>query len=183
MENKEGRKGILSNRKAYIIDLTNVEKDELRFDYSLDNAFFTELDQTEITEGKVDVSLLVKKVSSSFEFIFNLKGYVIVPCDRCLAELKFPIETGRELLVKFGDQAEDVDDDLIIVSDEERKLDVAWLLYEFILLSLPIMRVHEEGQCDPAMLSYIAEHDASLAEEEEDLDPRWNDLKKILDNN
>ncbi len=181
MENKERK--IEKSKDAYIVDLTKVEQDELHFEYTLDDAFFSTLDQTEIIEGNVDVSLLVKRVSSTYEFIFNLKGFVSVACDRCLAEMKYPVETEKELLIKLGEKTEELDDDLMMVSDEERKLDIAWLLYEFILLSLPIMRVHEEGECDPAMLSYLEAHDASLIEEEEESDPRWNDLKKILDNN
>ena len=95
-----------------------------------------------------------------------------------------PVEAYNELFVKLGEKTEEVDDDLIFVSGEERKLNVAWLMYEYISLSLPIMRSHEEGECDEQMLILLDQHNAeNVADDEEQLDPRWNELRKILDNN
>ena len=169
---------------AYTIDLTQIEERESQFDFVLDDAFFSALDQSEIKGGDVSVKLSVKKVSSTYEFYFDINGAVNVSCDRCLADIHYPIEAKKELFVKIGDKSEEIDDNLIIVSEEDKTLKINWLMYEFIFLSLAIKKVHNEGECDPSMISLLAKHDAGQKEDEEKgSDPRWNELKKILDNN
>ena len=178
------RKNVPYDFEVYTIDLTKVDERELEFDFVLNDAFFSALDQTEIMGGDVSVKLSIRKVSSTYEFIFNVKGWVDVTCDRCLTEMHYPVETEKELFVKLGDKTEEVDENLILVSEEEKKLKVDWLMYEFIVLSLAVKRVHDEGECDPDMIALLAEHNAELNEEKkQEPDPRWDELKKILDNN
>jgi uncharacterized metal-binding protein YceD (DUF177 family) len=57
--------------------------------------------------------------------------------------------------------------------------------YEYILLALPIQRVHPddkngESTCDPGMLDKLKEH---IIIEEPETDPRWDELKKLMNNN
>ena len=169
---------------TYTIDLTKVDEIKTQFDFVLSDAFFLAFDQSEIKGGDVSVALSVKKASSTYEFFFDIKGFVNVSCDRCLTDIHYPIKAEKDLFVKIGDTTEEVDDDLIIVSEEEKRLNVAWLMYEFIFLSLAIKKVHNEGECDPSMISLLAEHNAELKDDKgKESDPRWNELKKILDNN
>ena len=92
--------------------------------------------------------------------------------------------------------------DLIVIPEEEGEINVAWFMYEFIALSIPMKHVHAPGKCNKAMTSKLSKHlktnanedsdevfdtggdDIVIEEEvEEQIDPRWNELKKILDNN
>ncbi len=183
---KDMEKKIVYELEAYTIDLAKIDEGEsIVFNFMLDDTFFSALEQTEIESGSVKAQLNVSKKSSTYEFVFDFNGFVQVPCDRCLAEVKYPVEAYNELFVKLGEKTEEVDDDLIFVSGEERKLNVAWLMYEYISLSLPIMRSHEEGECDEQMLILLDQHNAENVadDDEQQLDPRWNELRKILDNN
>ena len=77
---------------------------------------------------------------------------------------------------------------------------MAWFLYEFIALAIPMKHVHAPGKCNKAMSSKLNQHLRVLSDEESEedaweneeeeigetdrpVDPRWNELKKILDNN
>ena len=65
------------------------------------------------------------------------------------------------------------------------KLDLKQHFYEFIYLALPIKRVHPDDKsgnstCDPDMLKKLNEH---IVEEEPDNDPRWDELKKLMNDN
>jgi uncharacterized metal-binding protein YceD (DUF177 family) len=67
----------------------------------------------------------------------------------------------------------------------ENELDLQQHLYEFIMLALPIKRVHpndEEGNstCDPVMLKKL---DELIVDEEPGTDPRWDELKKLKNYN
>ena len=93
-------------------------------------------------------------------------------------------------------------DNLIVIPEEEGEINVAWFMYEFIALAIPMKHVHAPGKCNKAVTSKLSKHlktdanedsdevfdtggDDIVVEEEmeEQIDPRWNELKKILDNN
>ena len=96
-------------------------------------------------------------------------------------------------------------DNLIVIPEEEGEINVAWFMYEFIALAIPMKHIHAPGKCNKAMTSKLNKHlktnanedsdvddsfdagggeDIVIEEEvEEQIDPRWNELKKILDNN
>ena len=69
----------------------------------------------------------------------------------------------------------------IFMAENEGILDVAWFIYEFIALNIPIKHVHAPGKCNPAMIEMLQEHSAARSgeEEEETVDPRWAALLKL----
>lgn len=188
----------------YRIDLKAMQADSDTYEFLLDNLFFVNIDGPEVQKGKVNVVLTVKKTSRSFELTFQTEGIVMVPCDRCLDEMELPINTTDKLLVKFGKEYGE-DGDVIIIPEDEGDINVAWFMYEFIALSIPMKHVHAPGKCNKAMTGKLSKHLRTSPDEEKDMefdsaddniiidideeevekpiDPRWNDLKKILDNN
>ena len=97
----------------------------------------------------------------------------------------YPLECENRLLVKFGKKIEDSDPDIISLTTDEHELDLQQHFYEYIHLALPIKRVHPDDQngnstCDPVMLKKLKE---LIVEEENDNDPRWDELKKLMNDN
>ena len=181
-----------------------MEADSCTYEFALDNLFFANIDGPEVQKGKVNVVLVVKKTSRAFELNFQTDGIVWVPCDRCLDDMEQPISSTDKLLVKFGHEYAEEGDNLIVIPEEEGEINVAWFIYEFIALSVPMKHVHAPGKCNKAMNSKLNKHlrttpddemseDTFAPEEESELmneettempvDPRWDELKKILDNN
>lgn len=172
------------------------------YEFSLTNQFFADIDAPEIQKGKLHVQLDVKKSMGVYVLTFHIEGSVIVPCDRCLDDMELPVMTDDTLKVKLGATFSD-EDDMVIVPEEDGYINVAWFMYEFIALSLPMKHVHAPGKCNKAMMGALNKHLRTSAEEEElddldldeelgleedetetrEIDPRWNELKKILDNN
>jgi uncharacterized metal-binding protein YceD (DUF177 family) len=187
----------------YRIDLKGMQNSVSNYDYELDNHFFADIDSPEVTKGNVHASLEVRKLSgdNAFELNFSMKGSVVIPCDRCLDDMEQDIVASDKLMVKFGvDYAED--GDWVVVPEEEGDINVAWFMYEFIALAIPMKHVHAPGKCNKAMAGKLNKHLRVAADEddmadmemgiEEDVDlestsqnsdPRWNELKKILNNN
>ena len=156
----------------YKIDLKGMQADSCKYEFVLDNLFFANIDGPEVQKGKVNVTLVVKKTSRAFEFNFQTEGMVWVPCDRC--------------------------------PEEEGEINVAWFMYEFVALAIPMKHVHAPGKCNKAVSSKLHKHLRTKADEDDaedeifiegedampesdaeetQIDPRWNELKKILDNN
>ena len=188
----------LGKLDKYQIDLKGMHESSCRFDFRLDDSFFADIDAADVRKGNVDVTLFIKKTSQAFDLKFHTEGFVTVPCDRCLDEMSQPIVADDTLRVKFGPEYAEEEDNLVVVPEDEGTINVAWFMYEFVALAIPMKRVHAPGECNEEMyrklqlyLRTTPDADDDLAEEvevasdEEDkpIDPRWNELKKILDNN
>ena len=187
----------------YKIDLKGMQADSCKYEFVLDNLFFANIDGPEVQKGKVNVVLVVKKTSRAFELNFQTDGMVWVPCDRCLDDMEQPVSSTDKLLVKFGHEYAEEGDNLIVIPEEEGEINVAWFMYEFIALAIPMKHVHAPGKCNKAMSSKLSKHlrttpddemdeDSFVPEDSDELanddtetavDPRWDELKKILDNN
>ena len=199
---KEGR-AILSNvRKgsaivAMCIEGRQISSDELA-QFLADRANSGAGDVAFVIGSSHGLSDEVKKAAA---LKFSM-GMVWVPCDRCLDDMELPISSSDKLMVKFGHEYAEEGENLIVIPEEEGEINVAWFMYEFIALSIPMKHVHAPGKCNKAMTSKLSKHlktnanedsdevfdtggdDIVIEEEvEEQIDPRWNELKKILDNN
>ena len=163
------------------IDLKGLAGSDACFDYSLGDEYFEAIGVEEVKKGDVKVRLEVHKVTDRyFELSFHIEGRVAVVCDRCLDEMPQEVRADSRLCAKFGEEYSD-DDDLVTVSENEGVLDVAWFVYEFIVLNLPVKHVHAPGKCNRAMLDKLEELSATRSSDgqEEAVDPRWSGLEKL----
>ena len=167
--------------EQFKIDLKN-QKDEVQvLDFDLDNLFFAALDGSEVKQGALHVSVSIRKMTGFYELLFHTEGTVTVTCDRCLDDMSQPIEADNRLVVKLGAVYSE-EDDVITVSEDEGILDTSWLIYEFIVLAIPIKHVHAPGKCNPAMSQVLEELSADRSSDEasdQPIDPRWSALFKL----
>ena len=165
----------------YNVDLKGLKVASLNLEFNLDNTFFGDIDGEEFQKGSVKAVVTVKKNRDLFDFSFALNGTVIVPCDRCLDDLEVDVNTENTLRVKLGEEYAD-DGDIVIVPEQDGDLNIAWYLYEFIVLALPMKRVHAPGKCNNEMTGKLKKHSADNEDadnEEQGIDPRWESLKNI----
>ena len=163
------------------IDLKSIKEGISTLGYTLGDAYFAALDESEIKRGRVDVIVTVHRTENYFELDSHTEGSVLVPCDICLDDMEQPVESDNRLVAKFGEEYSE-DDDLITVEENDGVLDASWFVYEFIALNIPIKHVHAPGKCNPAMIEKLKEHSAtrsSDADEETAVDPRWSELEKL----
>ena len=168
-------------------------QDSCSYEYNLDDTFFKDIEAPEVRKGALHVQLDVQKFTGGFILDFHTVGTVVVPCDRCLDDMDMPVDTRDTLKVKLGSDFAD-EEEWVTVPEEEGYIDVSWFLYEFIVLSLPMQHTHEPGECNQEMMDVLSQHlcteESEFSDEEYGqapesgaVDPRWNELKKIVDNN
>ncbi|MGM9705359.1 MAG: YceD family protein [Prevotella sp.] len=164
------------------IDLKGLHEGSNLLSYDIHDGYFQAVQAAGISGGDVRVDLNVQRTGDVFTLDFHTEGTVIVPCDICLDDMEQPIKTDNRLAVKFGEEYSDEDDEVVTVAETEGTLDVAWFIYEFIALAIPVRHVHAEGGCNPAMLEALEQHSASRNAEDKtagDIDPRWKELEKL----
>lgn len=150
--------------EAFRIDLKEINRKDYPRVLSLDDSFFASLDQDEILGGNVEVMLNAReKADGVYQLKYTLAGTVKVQCDRCLGKMEISVEAGNEVGLCHEDSdrgAADAGDgnDVNVIPPGTRYYDVSWDIYETIVLSLPIQRVHEERQCDESMLEQLNRH-------------------------
>lgn len=169
---------------AYKVQLKDMKERTATFNWAVDSDFFALLEGPEVERGHVQVDLNVTKLTTHFELNFTLKGDVIVQCDRCLDDMSIDIDTTGLLKVKLGADFAD-EGDVIIVPESDGFINVAWYIYEFVALAIPIKHVHAPGKCNKDMADELDKHsspdgtDSMEGSEDAGTDPRWDGLKDI----
>lgn len=169
----------------FIVPVSGLKEGHYNFDFEIGNSFFDLFEESEIKEGNLNADVEIDKRSSLIEMKIMISGVVRISCDRCLEMFDYRLTCENKLLVKFGTIKDYSDPEIITVSSEEHQLDLSQFFYEYIHLALPIKRIHPDDEndnstCNPEMLLKLKEH---LVEEEGRSDPRWDELKKLMNNN
>ena len=132
----------MNNLKAYLIPFIGLKIGKHQFDYQVDNTFFAHFDYDEFNDASVKVSVVLEKKSTLLELDIQHKGTVNVPCDVSGEEFDLAIKGKLKLVVKFGDAFNDENEELLILPHGEFQVNVAQYIYESIVLSVPLRRIH-----------------------------------------
>ena len=170
----------------YSIAFSGLKEGVHLFDFSAENRFFDEFEESEIRKGNIRIQVKLEKRSTYLRLTFDLKGVVELMCDRCLENYLQSIESSFPMLVKYSETENDYGDEVIYIHPGAYQVEIGKLIYEFIVLSIPIRHIHPDDQegkslCNPDMLHKLDEYRAIDSPEANPIDPRWNDLKKIID--
>lgn len=182
--------------KEYGIAFKGLKDGTHVFEYRLGDAFFELFEQPQVETGALLATVTLIKSSRMMEFQFHIEGAVGTTCDRCLSNVEVPINYDGTIYVNFGDKYDEPTEEIVVLPHEEHTFNVAEFMYEFIAVSVPIRHVHPDNEdgvpgCDPEMLEKLDEYmvdEDSLPGNEEDtedepIDPRWDELKKLIDKN
>ena len=167
----------------FSIPLSGLREGVHRFSFRVDSAFFGAFEDSLLQEANVEVSLSLDKRPSLLMLEFELKGWLMTECDRCLEAFKLPVDKQYHLMVKYAEEAAD-EADILYIRREESELNVAKQVYDFLHLSLPMHKTHElvEGSCDPAMLAFLQQQEQEETSEEtqeEKSESPWSALKDL----
>ena len=169
------------NMKAMDIDLKSLTEGDHEFSFQIDDSFFQNLSDAEIKQGNVNAKAVIHKTTdSSYTLALTIEGNVTVTCDLCLDDMQQPVSAISSFIVNLGQEASS-DDDVITIDENEGILSLAWLIYEAIVLAIPIKHVHAPGKCNDAMTKKLEELSATRSGDEDaaDTDPRWAKLEQL----
>lgn len=170
--------------KEYTIPFSGLKLGEHKFVYEIDDAFFESFDYQEFNGASVHVNAILEKMSTMMELRIKAKGTVNVDCDLTGEPFDQPIDSDLKLVVKFGEEYNDEDDEILIIPHGEHQFNIAQYIYEMLVLAVPQKRVHpgvEDGSLQSDILDKLEElQPKEKTTSSEKTDPRWDDLKKLL---
>lgn len=170
--------------KEFYIPFSGLKLGKHEFVYEIDNAFFESFEYQEFNGASVQVTAVLEKMSTMMELEVEAKGTVNVDCDLTGEPYDQPISSDLQLVIKFGEEYNDEDDEILIIPHGEHQFNIAQYVYEMLVLAVPHKRVHpgvEDGTLKSDILDKLEELQPKEEKKpSEKTDPRWDDLKKLL---
>jgi uncharacterized metal-binding protein YceD (DUF177 family) len=173
----------MKDLKKFNIPFVGLKEGNHLFEYEIDNTFFEAFNFDEFESSSVKVSLDFIKKSTLFDLSFTAKGFVEVPCDLTNELYKQDIEAVLPLVVNFGAEFNDENEEILILPHEAYEFSVAQFIYEMIVLSVPNKRIHPkvlDGTMDSEALKRLRELEIKEVKAVEETDPRWDKLKNLI---
>ena len=166
----------------FIIPLAGLPFGHSDYQYVINDSFFAERDYSEVKKGVVNLHLDIEKMETMFILTLKFEGKVVLQCDRCGDDYEQPIEGSAEIFLKYGAEKNDEDnDDVIIITKNDSEFDLSDLIYEYIILSLPIHRTHDdESLCNQEVMEKLHSFSQVEADTEEEDDDPWKQMMKDL---
>ena len=156
----------------FIIPLDGLAIGHNEFSWHIGKEFFESFENAEILDAELDIIVAVEKSGRYVGVDSEIIGHVVVECDRCLGDLEIPIDSEILLSIKFGNEEsseehQEGEREVVFVPQDNADFDMSQIIYDYVCLSLPMQRCHEDGDCDPEILRHLtggesSQHDADL---------------------
>lgn len=172
--------------KEYTIQFVGLKVGKHHFDYQIDKKFFEYFEFEDFNDFSIKADVTLEKKQTLLEFDFKISGTINVNCDLSNEPFDQEIQGEFQLVVKFGQEFNDDNEDIIIILHGEYEINIAQYIYELIVLSVPTKLIHpgvKDGTLKSDILNKLEELSPKPLKEKddtEDIDPRWNTLKKLL---
>lgn len=126
--------------QPFIVKLIGLAKGESRHEWHAGPEFFGNFENSEILDADLEAVVFIDNHGATVDVECELEGSVTVACDRCLEDLVIPVKTSFE-------------ESYVPETDE---LDLSQEVYDYVCISLPMQRVHEEGECNQETIKYLS---------------------------
>lgn len=179
--------------KLYDIDILSLKEKTHRYEYKIDDTFFQLFEGGLVEHGSCSVVSDLEKSSGVLTLHFTITGSLELICDRTLEPFIEPIHLQERVFYKFGEEAKELTDDVIVIPHGTATINVAHHIYDFISLSVPMKKLHprfrnsEENALendDEILLIYSSPVEGvdEEAHKDELIDERWQILKEKFKN-
>ncbi len=166
----------------YNIEITGLsENKEYFFDFKVDDGFFANRNNPQLTGGSIDVEVTLLKKSDGLFLDIEVSGTLDVICNRCLDCYPQHISFRDNIVVNFDNETNfDTTESYVILDKKANEINISRFIYEFCEFALPISCVHSttngETNCNKKMLEILNKYN----KEEPKVDPRWEKLKQFI---
>jgi uncharacterized protein len=166
--------------KGFSVNIVGLSFKAHTFEFKLDDSFFGQYGNEIVSSGHLDAVVVLDKHETFIEADFSIKGNVTLTCDRSLDTFEEPVDIHKKVMFKYGETPGEMSDEIVIIARDETSLELGQLIYEFIVVSVPIKKLHPRFRTEEAEIEGEGKivYRAST-ENEPGADPRWDALKKL----
>jgi len=169
--------------KPFEISFSSLNQGLHTYNFEIDNSLLTHFEQ-DFEEAQFDCKLDLDKRSTLINLHFSINGKIKIDCDRCMESIFLPLESENLMVIKF-DERERQEEDILYLDFNATSVNVGSLIYEFIMLSIPLRKVKDcESEnykdCNQKILDYLDNQKIEeIDQEEKKENPLASALKDI----
>lgn len=165
---------------TFILSLKGIATGVSNYRFDLDDDFFNHFPNALIGPSEIPVEVSLDKRPSMIIVDVSHGGFMETDCDRCMERIQLPLQGSRQYIVKFVDQLQEDEDEVIFMERDAEQLNLAPIIYEAVTLSLPLVKVYDcesdpDAPCNYEVLDYLD----SEEEDPKDIPTVWDDLKNL----
>ena len=132
----------------FSIPLKSITEGTKILEFVLDHKFFQLFENELIGECEIMQKITFERRSDLIIVHLSHDGTIQADCDRCLEPIKIPVKAERRFVVKFVDEIQEDEDDVIYILRDQDKYDISPMINEVVTLSMPLIKVYD-CQSDP----------------------------------
>lgn len=169
--------------RNYEVSFSGLKEGKHEFQFEIGPSFFELFDtEQEFSNPKITADVLLEKHSTFLEFWIKTSGTVELVCDITNEAFDYPFENEVKFLVKFGEEYDDSNEEVITIPQYEHAFNIAQVVYENVVLSIPMKKISPNvTEEDLAVLDRFSPQE--VEEKEVESDPRWEALKQLKNKN
>lgn len=161
--------------REYGIPYLGLKLGKHQYQFILTDRFFENFDLSEIHRCHIVADVELEKQSTMLVIDSTLNGEVQTQCDHCGDDLVIPVKIKQRLIVKFGDETGETDEDILVLGPAEHEVQMAQYLYEYAHLAIPARHVHKDpSMCDQEALKRLDKYRVDEA-----ASTKWAALKDL----
>lgn len=170
--------------REFAVNIIGLSKKAHLFNFHLEKGFFEKYGSEAVEDGRFDIAVVLDKKETFIEVEFKISGQAALVCDRTLEPFNFPINETHRVVFKYGEEAQELSDEIVIITRDQDSIDLGQFFYEFIALAIPMKKLHprfaNEAESDQPMVYSTSQNETETEKDENDsIDPRWEKLKKL----
>lgn len=164
----------MKHHREFEIAWLGLKDGEHEFQYEVNDRVLEDLgyEHPDFEQLDARIGLRFNKSNSFFLLNFDIDGTANVACDRCGDRYSLKLWDEFKLIVKLTENMEraekenEEEADVVFLPRSETVMDISGWVFEFIMLSLPIQKIHPENPdgspgCNPEALKLLEKMSAA----------------------
>lgn len=167
-------------KKGNLVRISGLSIGEYSDKFEYGDDFLCKIDDFGVKGGKIDVEVVFARDDIGAEMSFDIKGSVIVSCDRCGDDMVYEIDYNDSMPVKLLIDGEiDGTEDIIYFKKDETFVNIDGYVEEMVKLSLPLRVVHEnDSMCNAEVIRMLKKVEPQRISSHWDVLNGLNDVNK-----
>ncbi|MBK8502143.1 MAG: DUF177 domain-containing protein [Saprospiraceae bacterium] len=147
-------------------------------EFVLDRKFFQLFENELVGECEIIQKTTIERRSDLIILHLTHDGTMQADCDRCLEPIKIPVYGERRFVIKFVDEVQEDEDEILYILRDQDKFDLSVLINEVVTLSLPLVKIYDcesdpDAPCNKEVLKYLK------TQPSQEVPQVWDQLKNL----
>ena len=185
----------MKDLRTFEIDIIALKLGSHSFPFKLDTIFFAYFKEHQngfIEKGDCNAEVVLEKNELLIRATYIINGTVELICDRSLDEFDYQVDVKETILHKYSEEERELTEEIVLITRRTPSINVGELLYEFLMLNIPMKKLHPRFWAEDQYLeAYSDEYDSEYEQDneldyldDENLDEEFDDefdekVKKI----